>query len=79
MAADDPYTEGRTRKGLIACGFDQTPLEEWNLPAYQNIPTTTGRTLLSWAIQWKNPGALDLLMTNLTMESLPEASDMDPI
>ncbi len=53
-------------------------LEKWKLPAYQNIPTIDrGDTLLSWAIRMKSPEALDLLMTNLGMEFLPETPEVD--
>jgi len=53
-------------------------LERWRLPAYQDFPCTSqGCTLLAWAIQMKNPEALDLLMANLRIELLPESPPVD--
>lgn len=68
--------EGNMRQLREALG--EPLLEKWKLPAYQNIPTIDqGDTLLSWAIRMKSPEALDLLMTNLGMEFLPEAPEVD--
>ena len=64
---------GESHIGQLRQALDESLLERWNLATYRDIPKTSqGSTLFAWAIQNKNTLALELIMKNLGLESLPE-------
>ena len=64
---------GESHLRQLRQALDESLLKRWDLATYRDIPKTSqGSTLFAWAIQNKNTIALELIMKNLGLESLPE-------